>query len=161
MANLTRVGGKKQFDVGQHAVSLNEAVYRSLIEFAKQEHRSIQEVASEILSQAIQERHKSGITQARWRELSRREQEAVALYCLGFTGDEICKRFTLSINTVKTHLRNGMQKLGLSSRSELKRALADWDFSSWLETTHEPAKDYLQSPLPLPGFTNGRKRKIP
>ncbi len=127
---------------------------------ARQTHRSLPDLVDELLSRAIYDHHKLFVAEERWHELSRREQEIIALYCLGYTSQEIEKRFTLSTNTVKTHLRNGMQKLGLSNRSDLKQALADWDFSTWLKIEPETLPGYSQEYLPLPGFTNGRKRKV-
>jgi DNA-binding CsgD family transcriptional regulator len=127
---------------------------------AEQTHRSLSDLVTDLLTQAVHAQNKTDVPEERWHELSRREQEIIALYCLGYTSEEIEKRFTLSTNTVKTHLRNGMQKLGLSSRSELKRALADWDFSTWLRIEPETLPGYSQAFLPLPGINNGRKRRI-
>jgi DNA-binding NarL/FixJ family response regulator len=40
-------------------------------------------------------------------------------------------RLVLSQETVKTHVRNVLQKFKLRNRSELRYALADWDFGAW------------------------------
>jgi DNA-binding CsgD family transcriptional regulator len=153
-----KANGKRRDE--QNNLVIDRSLYQSLMAMAEQTHRSMSDLVTDLLSQAIHNQYKIYVAEERWHELSRREQEIIALYCLGYTSEEIEKRFTLSTNTVKTHLRNGMQKLGLTSRSELKQALADWDFSTWLKIEPETLPGYLQAYLPLPGFSNGRKRKI-
>ncbi len=158
VAMRPKANGKKHDE--QNTLVIDVSLYQSLVAMAEQSDRSVDDLVTDLLSRAIQDHHKIYVAEERWHELSRREQEIIALYCIGYTSEEIEKRFTLSTNTVKTHLRNGMQKLGLSNRSELKQALADWDFFTWLKIEPETLPGYSQAYLPLPGFTNGRKRKV-
>lgn len=51
--------------------------------------------------------------------LTRREMEIVAAIVAGLTNKEIAKKFTLSEDTVKHHLTNIFNKVGVSSRLEL------------------------------------------
>jgi DNA-binding NarL/FixJ family response regulator len=55
--------------------------------------------------------------------LSRRELEVADLAASGLSSDEIAGRLFLSVRTVDNHLQHVYQKLGISSRSELTRAL--------------------------------------
>jgi DNA-binding NarL/FixJ family response regulator len=66
--------------------------------------------------------------------LSPREQEVAALVCLGDTNRQIAARLRLSLETIKTHVRNILRKLNLASKDELRRAFSEWDFSLWNET---------------------------
>jgi DNA-binding NarL/FixJ family response regulator len=50
--------------------------------------------------------------------LSRRESEILALLAQGLTGEEIAKRLVLSPETVRTHIRNAMEKLDARTRTE-------------------------------------------
>jgi PAS domain S-box-containing protein len=52
-------------------------------------------------------------------ELSPREQEIVGLVALGGTAAEIGEDLHISHHTVRTHLRNAMEKLGARSRAQL------------------------------------------
>ena len=65
--------------------------------------------------------------------LSSREREVVELTALGLTGPEIAEELHISRNTVRTHIRNAMEKLGARSRAQLvAKAMADgvcWDSS--------------------------------
>jgi DNA-binding NarL/FixJ family response regulator len=49
--------------------------------------------------------------------LTRREREIFDLLAQGFTGEEIASRLTLSPETVRTHVRNGMEKLHKHTRT--------------------------------------------
>jgi PAS domain S-box-containing protein len=51
--------------------------------------------------------------------LSEREREIVRLVALGGTGPEIAEELQISHNTVRTHLRNAMTRLGVHSRAQL------------------------------------------
>jgi PAS domain S-box-containing protein len=60
------------------------------------------------------------------RDLTRREREIVRLVALGAAGPEIADELQISHETVRTHVRNAMEKLGARSRAHLvARALAD------------------------------------
>lgn len=48
--------------------------------------------------------------------LSRREQEIMELLSQGLTGEQVAQRLVLSIQTVKTHVRNAMLKLEACTR---------------------------------------------
>jgi DNA-binding NarL/FixJ family response regulator len=50
--------------------------------------------------------------------LSRRESEILAMLAQGLTGEEIAKRLVLSPETVRTHIRNAMEKLDARTRVE-------------------------------------------
>lgn len=51
------------------------------------------------------------------RALSSREGEILALLADGLTGEQIAKRLVLSPETVRTHVRNAMEKLGTPTRT--------------------------------------------
>ena len=51
--------------------------------------------------------------------LSKREREIVRLVALGGTGREIAEELQISHHTVRTHLRNSMQRVGARSRAHL------------------------------------------
>jgi len=65
----------------------------------------------------------------RWRALTRRQKQVVALYCQGNTVRQIATRLDTSTSTINTHLRNATQTFGTQSRDEMCAVLADWDFS--------------------------------
>lgn len=56
-----------------------------------------------------------------FQDLSRREQEILSLLSKGFRYKEIADQLFLSIDTVRTHVRNIYEKLHVNSRSEALR----------------------------------------
>ena len=107
------------------------ALLESLRQLAEREQRSEDEVAADLLEAALAQR---GANEARiqlWESLSPREQEIVALACLGHTNRQIAAQLYLSPETIKTHMRRAQHKLGVSSKSELRTLLAGWDFNGW------------------------------
>ena len=52
-------------------------------------------------------------------ELTDREREVVRLAAQGYYNKEIGEKLSVSENTVRAHLRNVFQKLGVTRRSEL------------------------------------------
>ena len=57
-------------------------------------------------------------TADRARALTRREREILGLLAEGMSGAEIASKLVLSPETVRTHVRNAMSKLGASTRSQ-------------------------------------------
>ena len=65
----------------------------------------------------------------RWLFLSPREQDVVALTCLGYKNHQIGFRLGLSVATVKSYLQTVFHKLNLHSKTELRLIFYGWDFS--------------------------------
>jgi DNA-binding NarL/FixJ family response regulator len=57
--------------------------------------------------------------------LSRRELEVATLVVGGHTNQQIAERLVLSVRTVETHLSHAFTKLGVTSRVNLVKALAE------------------------------------
>ena len=51
--------------------------------------------------------------------LTTREREVCTLLATGLTGEEIAERLFLSPETVRTHIRNAMQRIGVKTRAQL------------------------------------------
>lgn len=62
-------------------------------------------------------RQGDGAGDERIKALSSRESEILGLLAEGFTGEQIAKRLVLSPETVRTHVRNAMEKLGAPTRT--------------------------------------------
>lgn len=64
----------------------------------------------------------------RWRKLTRRQKQVVALFCQGFSMRQIGERLGISAGTARGHMRKAVDKFRLDSREDLAAILADWDF---------------------------------
>jgi DNA-binding CsgD family transcriptional regulator len=113
------------------AFRADEALLHSLQTIAEREQRQADEVAFDLLATAVAQHQVDDAHVDYWRMLSPREQQVVALICLNFTNRQIAARLVIAPETAKTHVRNALRKFGLHSKAEIRRALADWDFSAW------------------------------
>lgn len=113
------------------AFRADEALLYSLQTIAEREQRQTDEVAFDLLATAVAQHQVDDEHVEHWRMLSPREQQVVALICLNLTNRQIAARLVITPETAKTHVRNVLRKFGLHSKVELRRALADWDFSAW------------------------------
>ena len=105
---------------------------RYLSQIAASANVSRQETAQELLKNALLERQVAEVHLAHWRALTPRQQQIAALACLNFTNRQIAAKLNLSPQTVKAHMRNLLHRFDLHSKSELRQALEDWDFSAWV-----------------------------
>jgi DNA-binding NarL/FixJ family response regulator len=58
-------------------------------------------------------------------ELTTREKQTLSMVVMGFSNVEIAARLYLSESTVKSHLATAFRKLGVNSRAEAARLIAD------------------------------------
>jgi DNA-binding CsgD family transcriptional regulator len=98
---------------------------------AERESRPADQLAAELLSQALARRQAAEASLPCWESLSPRQQQVAALVCLRLTDLEIARYLGISPETVKSHMQGIFAKFELHHRSELRLALADWDFSKW------------------------------
>ncbi|HEY61740.1 MAG: LuxR family transcriptional regulator [Anaerolineales bacterium] len=111
---------------------LEPETFNALTILASEEHRSVEETATNLLRIALTQRQEADIYLGRWQDLSPREKQVAALVCLDYTNREIARRLIISPETVKSHIRNVLGKTGLRSKAELRQSLANWDFHEWL-----------------------------
>lgn len=120
-----------RFPPSQRIFRFDDELIQSLQALAEREQRSEEEVAADLLSMALAQRSAAECKIQVWQELSLREQQVVALTCLNQTNRQIAACLRLSPETVKSHVRNALRKFEVRNKSELRRVLADWDFSQW------------------------------
>lgn len=112
-------------------LELDPANAHYLRQIAASTNTSRQQVAQDLLTDALLDRQVAEAHLKRWRQLTPRQQQVAALACLNFTNRQIAARLKLSPQTIKAHMRNLLHRFSLHSKAELRQALADWDFSEW------------------------------
>lgn len=100
---------------------------------AQQQKRAEQQVIADFARVGLRQFLAQSELEARWASLSQREQQVVALICLGHRNYEIAQMLVIAPETVKTHLQRIFDKFHLRSSKELRLALKDWDFRTWWE----------------------------
>jgi DNA-binding CsgD family transcriptional regulator len=124
-----RFFGYRQSD--ERVFRFDGELVESLRDLAAREERSTEDMAADLLADALVKRRQAEVYLRIWKKLTPREQQAAALTCLGYTNRQIAGRLMISPETVKTHVRNALIKFGLRSKAELRQKLSDWDFSAW------------------------------
>jgi len=102
-----------------------------LNDLAHSERRSMEDLQAELLSSALADRRTSAGLWQHWNLLTPREQQVLALVCLGYTNRQIAARLGLSAETVKTHVKYVLRKLAIHSKTDLRLLFSSWDFSEW------------------------------
>ena len=87
--------------------------------------------------------------------MTAREREILGLLATGLRGAEIADQLVLSPETVRTHVRNAMAKLGASTRSQavvlaMKREEISADGGGELTAAEAPTASTGSTPAPLP-----------
>jgi ATP/maltotriose-dependent transcriptional regulator MalT len=98
---------------------------------ARQQKRPEEDVVADFTKVGINQFLTQNELESRWSSLSHREQQVVALICLGYRNYEIAKMLVIAPETVKTHLQHIFDKFDLRGSRELRLALKHWDFLEW------------------------------
>ena len=100
---------------------------------AQQQKRAEEEVIADFTKVGLNQFLTQNEMAGHWSSLSHREQQVVALICLGYRNYEIAQTLVIAPETVKAHLQHIFDKFHLRSSKELRLALKDWDFREWWE----------------------------
>ena len=98
-----------------HLFSLDAGLVSSLRQSAQTQGRPEEEVLSDWANAGQTQVSRDAAAGTRWDSLSQREQEVLALVCLGKRNYEIAGMLGIVNETVKTHLQHIFRKFGLRS----------------------------------------------
>jgi ATP/maltotriose-dependent transcriptional regulator MalT len=111
----------------------DEELISVIKDVAKQQSRAEEEVMADFTKVGLNQYLTQNEMERRWASLSHREQQVVALICLGYRNYEIAQTLGIAPETVKTHLQHVFDKFHLRGSKELRLALKNWDFGDWWE----------------------------
>ncbi len=115
----------------------DEELIAVIKDVARQQKRAEKDVVADFTKVGLNQFLTQSELEKRWSALSRREQQVVALICLGYRNYEIAKILVVSPDTVKTHLQSIFNKFDLRSGKELRLALKNWDFHEWWDSNQQ------------------------
>jgi ATP/maltotriose-dependent transcriptional regulator MalT len=115
----------------------DEEIITLVRKVAKQQGRSEEEVITNFTKAGWGQFQQEIEMEERWDSLSHREQQVVALICLGYRNYQIAEILVIAHETVKTHLQNIFAKFNLRSSKELRLVLKDWNFAEWWEQNRQ------------------------
>jgi len=128
----------KKDTVDESRLFLQDAELIAVIkDVAKQQSRLEEEVIAEFTKVGLNQYWSQHELEERWSSLSQREQQVVALICLGYRNPEIAQMLVIAPETVKRHLQHVFDKFNLRSSRELRLALKSWDFREWWDNNRQ------------------------
>jgi DNA-binding CsgD family transcriptional regulator len=116
---------------GPRYFEVSESLQLKLTSLSQHAGRPEDQLAQELLAAGLTEYYSQDELWKRWETLTPREREVTALICLGYTNRQAAARMSVTVATVKFHVRNVLQKFGVETRSQLQQLLKEWDFSAW------------------------------
>jgi DNA-binding CsgD family transcriptional regulator len=111
--------------------NLDVETLRSIEYLAEQEQRSPEDVANQMLEDALRNHQAQQANWVRWQSLTPRETDVAALICLNYTSRQIAAKLHISPETVKSHVEHILMKFDVPDRNTLRLLLSGWDFSAW------------------------------
>ncbi len=108
----------KSLEVGASGYILKKTPQDKLLEAIRDLHHGGSPMSGEIARKVVQAFQKTRQASTPTAELSKREQEILAHLSKGFLYKEIANDLHLSVETVRTHLRNIYEKLHVRNRAE-------------------------------------------
>ena len=114
-------------------VQLRSELIPAIEKIAARDGRTISEITNDMIHFALHEDHVAQSSLQTWQQLTPREREITALIWLGLTNPQIAQRLLISPNTVKTHIKNILNKFDVHSKKSLADLLAGLDLSDWAD----------------------------
>lgn len=94
--------------------------------------QSAESYAEELLARGLEREDLRAQVRSILAALTPREEQVTRLTARGFTNRQIADALVVSIETVKTHVRHALEKLGVRSKTELRLLLLDMDIRWWV-----------------------------
>ncbi|MBP6787958.1 MAG: hypothetical protein KA170_10255 [Candidatus Promineofilum sp.] len=114
-------------------VRLDARLYGLLEDIAAEQQRPVHDLVIAALYATVHTNQAQAGYDRLWAELTPRGRQVAALVCLGYTNHEIAQRLTISVNTVRSHIRHVLDTFQVASKADLRLILADWNFDNWVE----------------------------
>lgn len=113
------------------SLELEPALTARLLRAARACAQSPQELAATLLTRGLDRAARRAQAAAALETLTPRQQDVARLIARGFTNRQIARQLVISIETVKTHVRNILEKFEAGSKSELRILLLDLGVRWW------------------------------
>ena len=127
---LSRIGLRPKS--GPRYYELSESLATTLSALAAHEGRPVHDLVPDLLAAGLTQYFSKDKLWQEWQSLTERERDVTALACLGMTNRQMAGKLGVSLNTIKTHMRNALAKFQVENKAKLRQKLDRWDFSAWM-----------------------------
>lgn len=129
---------RKKGLLGESRIFLQDEELVAVVkDVARRQSRTEEEIIADFTKVGLNQFWTQNELEERWSSLSHREQQVVALLCLGYRNYEIAEILVIAPETVKTHLQHIFDKFDLRGSRELRFALKNWDFLEWWDQNQQ------------------------
>jgi DNA-binding CsgD family transcriptional regulator len=114
---------------------------QSVVSLAEREERTLDEMAANLIANALAQRVFVEEIYLRWLSLTSREQQIAALICLNYSNRQVSDLLGITQDTVRSHQRKILSKFHLHTKAGLRRILSPsngWDFKAWESENFDP-----------------------
>jgi len=122
---------------GRLVFEVDEELSTQLRLAARASEQAPETLAVKLLERGLEREAQRAQVQNTLKSLSPREQEVTWLTARGYTNRQIADSLVLSPETVKTHVRHILEKLGVRSKADLRLLLLDLGIRWWEELPPE------------------------
>jgi RNA polymerase sigma factor (sigma-70 family) len=122
---------------GRLVFEVDEELSTQLRLAARASEQAPETLAAKLLERGLEQEAQRAQVQNTLKSLSPREQEVTWLTARGYTNRQIADSLVLSPETVKTHVRHILEKLGVRSKADLRLLLLDLGIRWWEELPPE------------------------
>jgi RNA polymerase sigma factor (sigma-70 family) len=119
---------------GRLVFEVDAELSAQLRQAARTSEQAPEALAAELLARGLEQEAQRTQVLAILETLTPREQEVTWLTARGYTNRKIAEVLVLSPETVKTHVRHVLEKLGVGSKADLRLLLLDLGIRWWEET---------------------------
>ena len=116
---------------GRLSFELDPALSAQLRLAARARQQSTERLISDLLAQGLEREALRLQAEAALSALTKREQEVARLAARGHTNSQIAETLFISTETVKTHIRNVLEKFEVHSKADLRLLLLDLGIRWW------------------------------
>lgn len=116
---------------GRMILEVDDELAVQLRRAARTAEQSPEALAAELLARGLEQDAMRAMARSVLEGLSPREQEVAWLTARGYTNRQIAEDLVISPETVKTHVRHVLEKLGVRSKADLRLLLLDLGIRWW------------------------------
>lgn len=103
----------------------------SLERLARYRGSTLRKTAADMLARELKSVEMDRKIRLKWQTLTEREQQVATLVCKQLRTNQIAARLQIAPETVRSHVHNILNKLGLPNRVALRQLLGELDFDEF------------------------------
>ncbi len=112
-------------------LAFDDELSSQLRQAARERHRPLGQLAAELLAHGLEQQALRADAERALQSLTDRQRQVVWMTAQGRTNRQIARELVISPETVKSHIRHALARLGLRSKAELRMLLLDLGMRWW------------------------------